>query len=99
MLLLMFLLCGILVSPVNAAEVNGSQGPDYKDNSERPVAETGRVAELDWPATGDTVTYSGPKSAFSVAYKPVLLWYAFWALVVLSVGYYVVRKYRRKGEP
>ncbi len=71
----------------------------YKENPDEPAEESGRVAEPDRPTIGEAATYSGAASAISVAYKPVLLWYALGALIVLAGGYYLVRRYRRKGAP
>ncbi len=78
---------------------NPSSGSPATGEASPADTELYRQALLDRPAVGDTVTYSGSQSAFSVAYNPVLLWCALGALVVLSVGCYLARKYRRKGEP
>jgi len=59
--------------------------------------ENARQTMLEEPA--DTVAYQGSESAFSVFYNPVLLGFALGAVIVLSVGYYLIRTHRRKDAP
>ncbi len=44
----------------------------------------------------DTVAYRGAESVFSVFYNPVHLGCALGAVIVLSVGYFLVRRYSGK---
>ncbi|MCM2465187.1 hypothetical protein DIC75_02435 [Methanoculleus sp. CWC-02] len=47
----------------------------------------------------DTTTYHGSGSAFSVFYSPVHLGCALGAVIVLLVGYFLVRRSRGKDAP
>ena len=59
--------------------------------------ENARQTVLEEPA--DTVAYQGSESAFSVFYNPVLLGVALGAVIMLLVGYYLIRTYRRRDAP
>ncbi|NLT21964.1 MAG: hypothetical protein GXX82_02845 [Syntrophorhabdus sp.] len=61
--------------------------------------ENARQLVLEQPEVGDTTTYHGSRSAFSVFYDPVLLGCGLGAAIVLSVGYYLIRTYRGKDAP
>jgi len=64
-----------------------------------PPADTGegREAVLEQPA--DTVVYHGSESAFSIFYNPVLLACGLGAVIVLAVGYFLIRRSRGKDAP
>jgi hypothetical protein len=47
----------------------------------------------------DTVTYGGAESAFSIFYSPVLLGCGLGAVIVLAVGYFLIRRSRGKDAP
>jgi len=47
----------------------------------------------------DTTAYHGAESAFSLFYNPVLLMCGLGAVIVLLVGYFLVRRSRGKDAP
>lgn len=47
----------------------------------------------------DTTAYQGSSDAFSLFYNPAPLWCALGAVIVLLVGYVLVRKSRGKDAP
>lgn len=65
------------------------------------VTETGKAIQTasEKSIQGDTVAYSGSESAFSVFYHPVLLAVTLLGVVIMFViGYYLIRKWRVKGN-
>ncbi|MBR1369994.1 hypothetical protein RJ53_11100 [Methanocalculus chunghsingensis] len=65
------------------------------------VTETGKAIQTasEKSIQGDTVAYSGSESAFSVFYHPVLLAGTLLGVAILFViGYYLIRKWRVKGN-
>jgi hypothetical protein len=93
--LLLFILAG---SGVAHAATDPDEDVQFNPtDGEAPPADTGsaRKAVLEEPA--DTVAYRGSESTFSAFYSPVLLGYALGAVFVLSVGYFLIRRYRGKG--
>ena len=46
----------------------------------------------------DTTRYQGSGSAFSIFYNPMLLGCGFGAVIVLVLGYYLIRRSRGKGK-
>jgi len=83
--LLLFILAG---SGIACASPGGEPPAD---------AGEGRQTMLGEPA--DTVAYQGSESVFSAFYNPVLLGIALGAVIVLSVGYYLIRMHRRRDAP
>jgi hypothetical protein len=73
---------------VRADSAGGGASPDDAGSAPQTL--------LEQPEIGDTVTYHGSEDAFSMFYEPVLLWYVLGAVIVLLLGYYLVRTYRRK---
>lgn len=95
--LLLFVLIGIVAATasvppggdVRADSTGGGASPDDAGSAPQTL--------LEQPEIGDTVAYHGSEDAYSVFYKPVLLWCVLGAVVVLLLGYCLIRKYRRKG--
>ncbi|MDD4566470.1 hypothetical protein L21_0580 [Methanoculleus chikugoensis] len=83
--LLLFILAG---SGIACASPGGEPQAD---------AGKGREAVLGEPA--DTTTYQGSGSAFSIFYNPVHLACALGAVIVLAVGYVLIRRSRGKDAP
>lgn len=86
------------------AHASAQPGEDVRidpTNDELSVADTGNTREtaLEKPEIGDTAVYNGSKSVFSAFYNPALLGIALGAVIVLSVGYYLIRIYRRRNAP
>ncbi|MCK9307122.1 MAG: hypothetical protein M0P17_06285 [Methanoculleus sp.] len=93
--LLAFILAGSSIacaSPGEDVQFNPTDG-------EAPPADAGngREAVLEEPA--GTVAYRGSESAFSVFYNPMLLGCGLGAVIVFSVGYFLIWRYRGKGAP
>ena len=89
--LLLFILAGSSIAHASA-QIDPTDGEALSVDTEGA-----RQTMLEEPA--DTVAYQGSKSAFSVFYNPVLLGIALGAVIVLSVGYYLIRTHRRKDAP
>lgn len=89
--LLLFILAGSSIAHASAQidPTNGEALPVDTENA--------RQTMLEEPA--DTVAYQGSESAFSAFYNPVLLGVALGAMIVLLVGYYLIRMHRRKDAP
>lgn len=83
--LLLFILVG---SGIACASPGGEPRADAGDGQKAVLAE---------PA--DTTTYQGSGGVFSVFYNPVHLGCALGAVIVLAVGYVLVRRFRVKDAP
>lgn len=83
--LLLFILAG---SGIACASPGGEPPAD---------AGEGREAVLGEPA--DTTTYHGSESASTIFYNPVLLGCGLGAVIVLAVGYVLIRRSRGKDAP
>lgn len=68
-------------------------------NSEGLSVDTENARQTVLGAPADTVAYQGSESAFSGFYDPVLLGGALGAVIVLLVGYVLIRRSRRKDAP
>ncbi|WP_366515151.1 hypothetical protein [Methanoculleus sp.] len=97
--LLLFILAGSGIAHASAQPDEDVQITPTGGEASAADMENARQTVLEEPEVGDTVTYHGSESAFSVFYDPVLLGYALGAVIVLSAGYYLVRKHRRKNAP
>ncbi|WP_292519155.1 hypothetical protein [Methanoculleus sp.] len=64
-----------------------------------PPADAGEGREAVLAEPAGMTTYQGPDSAFSVFYNPVLLGCGLGAVIVLVVGYYLIRRSRGKDAP
>jgi len=64
-----------------------------------PPADAGEGREAVLAEPGDTTTYHGSESAFSIFYNPVLLACGLGAVIVLAVGYFLIRRSRGKDAP
>jgi len=97
--LLLFILTGSSIAHASTQPGEGMQ--INPTNGEASPADAGNTRQtvLEQPEVGDTVAYHGSESAFSVFYNPVLLGYALGAVIVLFVGYYLIRKHRRNDAP
>ncbi len=62
---------------------------------EEPPADAGEGREAVLAEPADTTTYQGSADAFSLFYNPVL----FGAVIVLAVGYVLIRRSRGKDVP
>ncbi|MCC7556387.1 MAG: hypothetical protein KO254_09820 [Methanoculleus marisnigri] len=64
-----------------------------------PPADAGEGREAVLAEPGDTTTYHGSESASTIFYNPVLLGCALGAVIVLAVGYFLIRRSRGKDAP
>ena len=64
-----------------------------------PPADAGEGREAVLAEPGDTTTYHGSESAYSIFYNPVLLACGLGAVLVLAVGYFLIRRSRGKDAP
>ncbi|MFA6673341.1 MAG: hypothetical protein WCS24_11895 [Methanoculleus sp.] len=64
-----------------------------------PPADAGEGREAVLAEPGDTTTYHGSESASTTFYNPVLLGCALGAVIVLAVGYFLIRRSRGKDAP
>jgi len=92
--LLLFILIGGGMAHASTYPGEGTQTVPADDEQR---LYSGTLTEFNQPVIGEEITYEGSESAFSVSYKPVLLYYALGVLIALAVAYYLIRKYRRKG--
>ncbi|WP_292366515.1 MULTISPECIES: hypothetical protein [unclassified Methanoculleus] len=95
--LLLFILAGSGV-----AHAATDPGEDVRFNpmsgeTSQTGAEDTRQTVLAKPA--DTVAYGGAESAYSIFYNPVHLGCALGAVIVLAVGYVLIRRFRGKDAP
>ena len=95
--LLLFILAGGGMAHASAQPGEDVQIDPTNGEALSVDTENARQTMLEEPA--DTVAYQGSESAFSVFYNPVLLGIALGAVIVLSVGYYLIRTHRRKDAP
>ena len=93
-LLLFILACSGIAcaSPGEDVQVSPTAG-------EEPLADTGDDREAMLAEPAGTTAYQGSDSVFSVFYNPVLLVCGLGAVIVLAIGYYLVRKSRGKDAP
>jgi|BioPla2DNA2_1021312.scaffolds.fasta_scaffold57910_2 hypothetical protein len=96
-LLLLFILTG--GGMAHAAAQPGEDVRIDPTNGEALSVDTENARQTALQEPEDTVAYQGSESAFSVFYNPVLLGIALGAVIVLSVGYYLIRTHRRKDAP
>ena len=66
---------------------------------EEPPADAGEGREAVLAEPADTTTYQGSADAFRLFYNPVLLGGVLGAVIVLLVGYFLVRRSREKDAP
>ena len=93
--LLLFILAGSGIAHASA------QGPG-EDVRIDPTNGEGLSVDTENAVLGepaDMVAYQGSESAFSVFYNPVLLGGVLGAVIVLLVGYVLIRRSRRKDSP
>jgi hypothetical protein len=95
--LLLFILAG---SGVAYAATDPGEDVRFRPmSSETSQAGTEDPRQTVLAKPADTVTYGGAESGFSVFYNPVLLGCALGAVIVLSVGYFLIRRSRGKDAP
>ncbi|MCK8518427.1 hypothetical protein [Methanoculleus sp. 7T] len=95
--LLLFILAG-----GGIAHASAQPGEDVRidpKNGEALSVDTGNARQTVLEEPPDTVTYQGSESAFSVFYNPVLQGVALGAVIMLLVGYYLIRTHRRRDAP
>lgn len=97
--LLLFILAGSGIAHASAQPGEDVRIDPTTDELSVADTENARQTALEKPEIGDTATYHGPKSTFSIFYNPVFLGGALGAVIVLSVGYYLIQKYRRRDAP
>lgn len=90
--LLLFVLAG---SGIACASPDEDVQFDPTDG-EAPPADTGSTQKAVLGEPADTVAYQGSKSSFSVFYNPMLLGCGLGAVIVLVVGYVLIRRSRGK---
>ncbi len=64
-----------------------------------PPADAGEGREAVLAEPGDTTTYHGSESASTIFYNPVHLACGLGAVIVLAVGYFLIRRSRGKDAP
>ena len=64
-----------------------------------PPADAGEGREAVLAEPGDTTTYHGSESAYSIFYNPVLLACGLGAVLVRAGGYFLIRRSRGKDAP
>ena len=90
--LLLFVLAGsgiACASPGEDVQFNPTDG-------EAPPADMGSAQKAVFEEPADTVAYQGSETAFTVFYNPVPLGCGLGAVIVFSVGYFLIRRHRGK---
>ncbi len=64
-----------------------------------PPADTGNDRQTVLGEPADTTAYHGSESVFSIFYNPVLLAGGLGAVIVLAVGYFLIRRSHGKDAP
>ena len=95
--LLLFILAGSGIAHAATAPGGDVQADPTNGGASAADLENARQTVLAEPA--DTTTYHGAESAFTVFYNPVHLACALGAVIVLAVGYYLIRRSRGRNTP
>jgi len=95
--LLLFILAGSGMAHAATAPGGDVQADPTSGGASAADLENARQTVLAEPA--DTTTYQGSGSAFSIFYNPVHLACALGAVIVLAVGYVLIRRSRGKDAP
>jgi len=95
--LLLFILAGSGIAHAATGPGEGVQANPTNGGASAADLENARQTGLAEPA--DTTTYRGAESAFTVFYNPVHLACALGAVIVLAVGYYLIRRSRGRNTP
>ncbi|MDD3858315.1 MAG: hypothetical protein PHP43_09750 [Methanoculleus sp.] len=95
--LLLFILAGSGIAHAATGPGGDVQANPTNGGASAADLENSRQIVLAEPA--DTTTYQGSGGVFSVFYNPVYLGCALGAVIVLAVGYVLIRRFRGKDAP
>lgn len=95
--LLLFILAGSGIAHAATGPGGDVQANPTNGGASAADLENSRQIVLAEPA--DTTTYKGSGGVFSVFYNPVYLGCALGAVIVLAVGYVLIRRFRGKDAP